>query len=400
MLELNRGPKLLEIPASSNEDDLGKMLEGFRLFAFRRYKMIILLGFLGLFAGLAYLKLERPSYTATAVISVVNREGRYLQEQATLADLPANLERDIAFAKSLTVADWVTRKLHLDNDPEFAQAPSDLLLGLRRLWAGNQVDPQYQQLRNAVSAVVAKTRVIADNSGSSFVIAFTSYDPDKAVDIANAIADAFIGSQNEAETQVHKQATEWLVSQSDELAKRANEAATVAAEFIKKNEIVVVDGKPVEQQKLEDVNKRVGEAREKVADAQIRLDRIEASVQASATRDLLDAISQPEVLQDPGIAKSRDRYLDLSNQIRAIQHDFGKDSQKLQDLMAVTRAEILAELGRLRGNARNDYQLSQKHYAELLNDQKAAIEASHRAVRSRRSTQGIAGHSAELPHAL
>ena len=380
MLELKYGPKLLEAPPPSNEGDLGKMLEVVYLFAVRRYKMIVLLGIVGLLAGLTYLKFERPSYTAAAVISVANREGRYLQEQATLADLPTNLERDIAFAKSVTVADGVTRKLRLDNDPEFGQASSDFLLRLRSLWSGNPVDPQNQQLRTAVSAVVARTRVTADNSGSSLVIAFTSYSPGKAVEIANAIADAFIGSQNEAETEVHKQATAWLVAQSDELAKRAKEAATAVAEFIKKNDIVLVDGKPVDQQKLEDIDKRVVEAREKVTDAQIRSNRIEASVQAVATRELLDATSQPDVLQDPAIAKSRDRYLDLSNQIRSIQHDFGKDSQKLQELMAFTRAEILAELARLRDNARNDYQLAQKHYDELLDDQKAAVEASHRAV--------------------
>src|SRR5580658_7886673 len=132
MLELKHGPKLLEPAPSSNDDELGRMVDGVRLFALRRYKMVVLLGIVGLFVGLAYLKFERPSYTATAVISVANREGRYLQEQAT-------------------VAEWVTRKLRLDNDPEFGSATGGLLQSLRKLWSGNPIDPGSLQLRTAVS---------------------------------------------------------------------------------------------------------------------------------------------------------------------------------------------------------------------------------------------------------
>ena len=234
-------------------------------------------------------------------------------------------------------------------------------------------------MRAAISSVLRKTRVTADPSGASFAIAFTSYDPEKSAEIANAIADAFISSQGEADAQLHKQAADWLVGQSNELANRSKEAATAVSDFIKKNNIILVDGKPLDQQKLEDVNKRISAAKQKLADAQYKLDKINASVKDAATHDILDATSAAEVLQDPSIARARERYADLTSQLQAIKRDFGKGSQKLQDLLAATKAEILAELSRLQKNALDDYQLANQNYEELLAEQKTAAEASQHA---------------------
>ena len=54
-----------------------------------------------------------------AVIEIANREGRFLQQQATLADLPDDIERDITLAKSWSVAELVAQNLHLADDVEF-----------------------------------------------------------------------------------------------------------------------------------------------------------------------------------------------------------------------------------------------------------------------------------------
>ena len=381
MLELKNRPHIMgastPLPA---DDEIGKLADNARLFLIRHYKIAILLMVLGVLAGLAYLKIARPSYTAAAVIEIANREGRFLQQQATLAELPADIDRDIALTKSWAVAEATSRKLHLADDPEFDPPASDLLLRLHDLWSGGLVDPNMLRTQRTVTSVMSDTRVIPDNSGSAFAIAFTSHDPNKAADIANAIADTFISFQNGADAEVHKKAADWLVGQSDELAKRAKDAATAVSEFVKTNNLILIDGKPLDQKNLEDVNKRLAQAKEKLDGAQYRLDRINASLTDAATRDILDATSGSDVLQDPVIAKARDRYGDLSDQIHALRRDYGKDSQKLRELMASTKAEILAELARLQNNAREDSQLAGKNYDELLAEQKMAVVASHRAV--------------------
>ena len=380
MLELKNRPRIVgastPLPA---DDEVGKLADAARLFLIRHYKAAILLMALGVCAGLAYLKVARPSYTAAVVIEIANREGRFLQQQATLAELPADIDRDVTLTKSWTIAEAVSRKLHLADDAEFDPPASNLLLRLHNLWSGGRVDPNVLRAQMTVTSVMSRTRVIPDNSGAAFAITFTSRNPAKAAYIANAIADTFISFQNGADAEIHKKAADWLVGQSDELARRAKEAAAAVSEFVKANNLILIDGKPLDQKNLEDVNKRVAEAKEKLDGAQYRLDKINASLQA-ATHDILDATSGSEVLQDPAIVKARDHYADLSSQVRSLKRDYGRDSQKLRELMASTKAEILAELARLQNNAREDSQLAGKHHDEVLAEQKAAVAASHRAV--------------------
>jgi polysaccharide biosynthesis transport protein len=379
MLDLKTRPNVMGASKLQADDEIGKLVTSARLFLVRHYKITILLMALGLLVSVAYLKIARPSYTATAVIDIANREGQFLRQQATLTELPADIDRAIGVAKSRTLAEFVAQKLRLDKDPEFDAPVSDLLVPLRRLWSGGLVDPDALRMRAAVSSVLRKTRVTADPSGASFTIAFTSYDPEKSADIANAIADAFISSQGEADAQLHKQAADWLVGQSNALANRSKEAAAAVSDFIKKNNIILVDGKPLDQQKLEDVNKRIFAAKQKLADAQYSLDKVNASVKDAATHDILDATSAAEVLQDPSIARARERYADLTSQLQAIKRDFGKGSQKLQDLLMATKAEILAELSRLQRNALDNYRLANQNYEDLLTEQKVAAEASQHA---------------------
>jgi len=383
MLDLKTRPNIPSLMAASKpppDDDMGKLTDGVRLFLKRRYKLAILLMMLGVLAGVAYLKTAAPSYTAVAVIEVANREGRYLQQQATLTDLPADLDRNIALAKSWTIAELVSQKLRLADDAEFAAPPSALVLRLRSLWSGGPVDPNVLRARTTVTSVMSRTRVIPDASGTSFAISFTSRDPEKAAEVANGIAEIFISTRNDADNEIHKQAGDWLVGQSDDLAKRAKDAATAVSEFVKTNNLILIDGKPLDQKNLEDISKRIVEANTKLSDAQYKLEKINASVKDAASRDILEATSSEEVLADPAIAKARERYADLSNQIHSLQQDFGKDSQKLRQLMSATRAEILAELGHLQDNARNDYQLASQRHDELRVEQEASVTASRRAI--------------------
>lgn len=383
MLDLKTRPHLPNVLRAERppaDDDFAKLAGFARLFLKRYYKLAILLTIFGLLAGVGYLKVAQPSYTAAAVIEVANREGRYLQQQATLTDLPADIGRYTTAAKSWAIAEAVTQNLRLADDPDFAPPTNPFVLRLRSLWSGGPVDANALRARKTTASVVSGTRVTPDPSGTSFSISFTASDPDKAARIANALADAFLSMRNDADAEIHKKAADWLVDQSDELAKRAKEAAEAVSDFVKANNLVLIDGKPIDQKALEDINKRVVEDKAKLDAAKYKLDKITASVKDAAARDILDATASEDVLADTAIAKARDRYADLSSQIRSLQQDFGKDSQKLRQLMATARAEILTELAHLQENARNDYQNVSRHYNELLAEQEKSVAASHNAI--------------------
>ena len=375
MLELKNRPTPLEPLRLREENELGKMSDAARLFLYRRHKIILFVALCVVVAGFAYLNLARPMFTAAATIDVVNREGGYLQQQATLADTPVDLQREILVAKSAAVAERVVKKLQLQEDPEFTE--DGLTSKLRALWSEPSATTELSRLRSAILALQAKTRVTG--VGSSIEIAFTAPEATRAADIANALANSFIEIKNDADVGIRKKANDWLVEQSNDFRKRAEDAEASVAQFTKANNILTVDGKPVDQQRLQDVNNRISAAKDKLTDAQYKLDKISDSVAKMDTRDVLDLTSTPEILNDPAIGKLRQRYMDTSNEIDAVRKNFGKDPQKLRDVMASIKAEILSEMPRLQEAARNDYQLALKRYQELLAEQKTDMDASQRA---------------------
>lgn len=226
MLELKTHPISVEPLRAREENELATMADAARLFFHRRYKIIVMVALCVFVAGVAYLTVAQPSFTAVATINVVNREGGFLQQQATLADAPIDQLREISLAKSSAVAERAVKTLQLDKDPEFnvEGGLASKLRALSALWSGTPVSPELSRLISAVLAVQAKTRIIGVGAGSSFEIDFTSPAGAKAADIANALADAFIEVQNVADTEIRQKANVWLIDQSNEFRKRAEAA--------------------------------------------------------------------------------------------------------------------------------------------------------------------------------
>jgi succinoglycan biosynthesis transport protein ExoP len=377
MLELKNQPTSLEPLRLREENELGKMGDAARLFVYRRYAIILFVALSVIVAGFAYLKVARPMFTAAATIDIVNREGGFLQQQATLAQAPVDLQREILLAKSTAVAERVVKKLRLQDDPEFTEG--GLASRLRTLWSQAADNSESSRLRSAILAVQAKTRITGVGGGSSIEIAFTNPNAARAADIANALADSFIETKSDADADIRKEANDWLINQSNDFRKHAEDAEAAVAEFTKANNLVTVDGKLLDQQRLGDVNNRISAAKDRMIDAQYKFKEISDSVANADTRDILDLTSTPEILNDPTIAKLRQRYMDTANEIDSIRKNFGKDPQKLRDVMASIKAEVLSELPRLQEAARNDYQLALNRYTELLAEQKTDAEASQRA---------------------
>ena len=74
-------------------------------------------------------------------------------------------------------------------------------------------------------------------------IEFKSIDPDRAAQIANAVADAFIVDQLEARYQTIRRATAWLQDRLNELRGQASAAERAVVEYKAKNNIVDTGGR-------------------------------------------------------------------------------------------------------------------------------------------------------------
>ena len=95
----------------------------------RRHYLIILIGMLlGMAAGVAFVIVIPPTYTADAKVIVVTQKAQFIQQQSMFTDGPvdnAQMESQLQLLKSKAIALSVVEKLKLVDDPEFVSPPAE-----------------------------------------------------------------------------------------------------------------------------------------------------------------------------------------------------------------------------------------------------------------------------------
>src|SRR5262249_53307692 len=136
---------------------------------------------------------------------------------------------------------------------------------------------QFELFRRAMGAF--KSRLTVARVAQSYIIQidFRSYNAERAAQIANAIADAFIVDQLEAKYKATRQAGGWLQDRIKELRTQVSDAERVVVQFKTKNNIVLTGGTNrtlLNQQQVAEISSQLTIARSNIAEVRARLDRI------------------------------------------------------------------------------------------------------------------------------
>ncbi len=259
----------------------------------RQFPVIVFVTLVGMALGVVYLVTTPPSYTAHAKLLVDSRKiNLFQQQQSILGDIPidtASVESQVEILTSENVALSVIKELHLAQDPEFIK-PSGGLIGtivgvIPNLFASSEPTSEFALTRKAMR--VFEGRLSVKRAGLSYVIniEFRSLQPERAAQIANAVADAYIDDQLEAKYQATKRASVWLQARIRELRDQASAAERAVVEFKTQNNIVTTGvttgGGPETHQRLmgeqqvAELSSLLVIARAQSAEARARLDRIE-----------------------------------------------------------------------------------------------------------------------------
>ena len=115
--------------------------------------------------------------------------------------------------------------------------------------------------------------------GRVVAIKYTATRPERAAQLANAVANAYITDQLEAKYQANRIATNWLQERQQQLREQADTAQRAVDSFKKQNNIVTADGKPLDNAQVAELNGRLVAARTQTSDALARLNRLRALVQ-------------------------------------------------------------------------------------------------------------------------
>jgi capsular exopolysaccharide synthesis family protein len=243
---------------------------------------------------------------------------------------------------SRALAERVVTKLGLHHDADFAGISKEN----RKSWKGGDIVQLAQALRSRVSVEQEReTRIVH--------IRVTDGNPDRAMLLANAIADAYIDKTMQDRLGSTSGALEWLGQQLSSLKEQLERSELSLHEFVedKANLSMPFD----DQQKLvsDDIqhfNERWNEARMKRLELAARLESLQA-----ANQDDSLAFNHPAIADDETVQDLRKTYYETMREREALSIKYGDRHPQIQALdvqLEEVRKQLRREIDGFISNAR------------------------------------------------
>jgi succinoglycan biosynthesis transport protein ExoP len=357
------------------------------LITFLRQQYIVILVTILVMMSLGglYLFNARPTYTATATLIIDSRKNQLFQQQSVLGDIPidsSSVESQVQILKSETIALSVIKDLNLTDDPEFSGSGGGLvgavIGGVVGLFSRSTPASEFEATRRTVEAFL--NRLTVRRVGLTYIIeiGFNSFSADRAAQIANAVADAYVVDQLEAKYQATRRASFWLQDRIKELRNQASDAERAVVEFKTKNNIVESGGRLMNEQQLAELNSELITARSQVSETRAKLDRIQSILGADSPDATVDA-TVTDTLNSPVVTKLRSQYLELASREADWSKRYGADHQATVSLrvqMQGIRASILDELRRLAESYKSDFKIATQREASIQQELSTTVSQS------------------------
>jgi succinoglycan biosynthesis transport protein ExoP len=355
---------------SAAEDDAGSVsMVQIRDFLGRQWRLIALITGLAIIVGAIYIAISPSRYTAQADMIIDTKRVTWTQAEMTSENRQvedASVESEIETTRSERVAIAVIRRLRLTEDPEFIGAGQGLRRRLISLFMPtSEPEPSSDELMQRALATV-KSNLSVTRLGRSYIeqIAYTSLDPNKAANIANAFADAYIEDQLQAKFEATHRASVWLEQRIGELRQQASDAYKAVQDFKSQNGIIIgVDGKLASEVELDQLGIALAKARADTSQARAKLDRISRVLEQRTDKESLN-IPDPVVtdaLNNAVITRLRQQFLDDQSKESEWSARYGSEHQAARNLraeMAALQRAIWDEISRIAESYKSELQIA------------------------------------------
>jgi succinoglycan biosynthesis transport protein ExoP len=311
--------------------------------------------------GYVLLMFLTPTYNATAYLMIDPGQTKIVDAieavvQGNSADTAA-VQSEVTVLYSRELAQRVTAKLHLDQNPEFNTAlqPPGLLdpvlapvrnaFGVAKLWilsmaGGSPARTSYVDPADALRALIvdnflSQLAVATDGRSRIVSITFTSRNPETAAKVVNSLLDLYVLSQVERKFDAAKNDSRWLNDRIAELRQQV-ELLDAAVEKYRAEQGLIQNGQVmISTQEASDLGAQLALVRSQRAEAESRLAEIQS---AMSKPDGIAAISA--VLDSGLIQKLRAQEADVQRKVSDLSQKVGP---KHPDLLSAR-----AELGQIR----------------------------------------------------
>jgi succinoglycan biosynthesis transport protein ExoP len=362
-------PPVKSAVSFSRVDDVGNI--SFLFSVIRRHRRaIVAASLIGLAAGVLYFLIAPSTYTAASRILIDYRRLAIIGQDeynaiSKISDSAVDSQSTII--QSEAIVRGVIRKLDLDNDPEFI-GRSGILSKLGLVTSPDQLSPD-ERMQAAVDTF--RSDLHADRVGLSYVIeiAFNSRDPDKAANVANALASAYVQDQLHANRQVAQSADTWFQGSVGALQRQAAEAQSAAVAYRSKNNILLAGGKFVDEQQVADISSKLVTAKTRAAEARAKLDQIQAVINSG---DVGGSVA--DEFNNAVITSLREKYIDLDRFVAEKSAQYGDDQEYVKraraDMQRLSQS-IIGELKRIAQGYQSDASIADQQ----VNTMTAALDA-------------------------
>ncbi|MGC0393399.1 succinoglycan biosynthesis transport protein ExoP [Bradyrhizobium sp. USDA 241] len=359
----------------------------------RQYLVILVTAALAAAASLIYLRVVPPTYTAQVQILLANPRPQFVQQQSILAE-PAfdlnQIETQLQLLRSKAIAVEVIDQLKLADDSDFNASGLSLQSIWQRIWSwgktGSKKDGPSGTLREPSDAIVDAflSRLSAGRVGHSNIIdiSFSSSSAVRAAEIVNAVANTYVLDQLNARFDANRRATGWLQERLQELGDQALTAQRAVDIYKAQNNIVSLDGKPITEQQITEINNRLAAARTQTSEATAKLARYEALLASDPKKSSsmvdLDAIGS-DGLNSPIITALRQQYLELSRREAELTARVGRDHLavvNIRNRIREFRVSIFDEVRRLAEVSRSEFELAKQRQDEIEKQLSKAVSQS------------------------
>ena len=306
------------------------------------------------------------SYTATATVLFkaqsqdVTPLPRLENYDSTRSDY---YETKYALMGSRVVLEAAVKALKLDQDPEFN--------------GGDKLD-EAARVNNAVRALQKNLTISGVRTTQLVSVSMEAKSPQKAADIANGVAQAFIDYSLAQKQKILLQAQGWNEKMMDDLRNKLDRQKADIDDFLKKNGLLTfrsMDGYETEQ--LGIVINHLADATQRRLKAQTVWDKVRR--QQGKPPEAI--ISLPEISGHPQIQDLRIALIQTRRNLSEAAKHYGPKHPKYlqaQAQLQVVNGQIGQVLGELLNGLRQQYQIAlddEQHYQKMLDDQKADFQA-------------------------
>ncbi|OSI60972.1 protein tyrosine kinase [Bradyrhizobium canariense] len=359
----------------------------------RQYLVILVTAALGTAASMLYLRLVSPTYTAQVQILLANPRPQFVQQQSLLTE-PAfdlnQIETQLQLLRSKATAVAVIDQLKLADDPDFDGSG----VSLQSLWQRIRSWTSTRSKKNATSDTHTEPsdpivdafldRLSAGRVGYSSVIeiSFNSSTATRAAEIVNAVAKTYVADQLNGKFDANRRATSWLQERLRDLGDQALAAQRAVDVYKTQNNIVSLDGKPIDEQQITEINNRLAAARAQTSEATAKLARYEALLASDPTKPSsmgnLDAIGA-DATSSQIINGLRQQYLELIRREAELTARVGRDHLavvSVRNRAREFRVSILDEVRRLAEVSRSEFEFAKQRQQEIEKQLSKAVSQS------------------------